>query len=218
MIAATQIIPFMDGFAKYLSPRYSPWQLVWARFLVHIMVLLPILLLRFDRAELWPRRPLLQIARGGFLTLATALFFAALARIPLADGLALLFCYPFVVSMLSPWLLGERPDPRLWFAVAIGLLGVLVVLRPGFVAFDPGSLLALAAGVSYSLYFIATRQVSGTSHPLVTLAYTGVFGAVVLSAAAPAFWVTPRSEDLPFMAGIGLTAALGHYLLILAFE
>jgi drug/metabolite transporter (DMT)-like permease len=52
----------------------------------------------------------------------------------------------------------------------------------------------------------------------VTLAYTAVFGALVLTAAAPAFWVPPSVSDLPFMAGIGLTTALGHYLLIQAFE
>lgn len=218
MIAATQIVPFMDGFAKYLSPRYSPWQLTWSRFFVHLLVLLPILLVRFDRRELWPQKPLLQIARGGLLTLATALFFAALARTPLADVLALFFCYPFLVALLSPWLLGERFDSRLGAAVLIGLLGILVILRPGFAAFDRGSLLAVASGGAYSLYFIATRKLSGTAHPLVTLAYTAVFGAVALTAAAPAFWTPPRASDLPFMAGIGLAAALGHYLLILAFE
>jgi drug/metabolite transporter (DMT)-like permease len=157
MIGATQIVPLMDGFAKYLSPRYSPWQLTWCRFFVHLVVLLPIVFLKFDRRELWPRQPVLQIARGAFLMLATALFFAALARIPIADALALLFCYPFLVALLSPWLLGERFEPRLWIAVIVGLVGILVILRPGFVAFDGGSLLAIAAGFAYSLYFIATR-------------------------------------------------------------
>jgi drug/metabolite transporter (DMT)-like permease len=150
--------------------------------------------------------------------LATALFFASIARIPIADALALLFCYPFLVALLSPWLLGERFDPRLGLAVAAGLLGIVVILRPGFAAFEWGSLLAIASGAAYSLYFIATRKVSGTAPPLVTLAYTAVFGVVVLTATAPAFWVAPRLDDVPFMAGIGLAAAAGHYLLILAFE
>jgi drug/metabolite transporter (DMT)-like permease len=218
MIGATQIVPFMDGFAKYLSPRYSPWQLTWCRFAVHLLVLVPIVLLKFDRRELWPRQPILQIARGAFLMLATALFFAGLARIPLADTLAIFFCYPFLVALLSPWLLGERFESRVWIAVGVGLTGIVVILRPGFVGFDWGALFAIGAGFAYSLYFIATRKLSGTAPPLVTLAYTAVFGAVALSALAPAFWVPPKAEDLPYMAGIGLAAALGHYLLILAFE
>ncbi len=218
MIGATQVVPLMDGFAKYLSPRYSAWQLTWCRFVVHLAVLLPIVLWKFDRRELWPRKPILQIVRGGFLALCTVLFFAALARIPIADALALLFCYPFLVALLSPWLLGEKFELRLWVAVLVGLLGILVILRPGFAAFDWGSLLAIAAGGAYSLYFISTRKLSGTAHPLVTLTYTAVFGSVALTAAAPSFWTAPRPEDIPLMAGIGLSAALGHYLLILAFE
>lgn len=218
MIAATQIVPVMDGLAKYLSPRYPAWQLTWSRFFFHLLVLLPVVLLRFDWRELWPQKPFLQIARGAFLMVATALFFAALRTVPLTDALALLFCYPLIVAVLSPFLLGERMAPSHWAAVVLGFLGVLVILRPGFVTLEWGSILALLGGVAYSLYFLATRRLSKTAHPLVTLAYTAVFGAVVLTMAAPAYWVSPRLSDLPIMAGIGIAAASGHFLLILAFE
>lgn len=218
MIAATQIVPLMDGFAKYLSPRYPAWQLTWCRFLVHFLTLLPIVLVKFEWRELWPRQPLLQIARGAFLVVATALFFAAIARIPLATALALMFCYPLIVSVLSPRLLGERAELRRWLAVVAGFGGILVILRPGLIAMEWGSVLALLAGCAYSAYFLATRKLSGTAPPLVTLAYTAVFGGVVLTAAAPLYWVPPALADLPYMAGIGLAAACGHYLIILAFE
>jgi drug/metabolite transporter (DMT)-like permease len=218
MIAATQIVPFMDGFAKYLSPRYPAWQLTWCRFFVHFLVLAPVVVGKFERRELWPRQPLLQIARGAFLVVATSLFFASIARIPLAEALALLFCYPLIVSVLSPWLLGERAELGRFVAALVGFGGILVILRPGLLAMDWGSILALLAGCAYSLYFLATRKLSGTAPPLVTLAYTAVFGAFVLTAAAPFYWVRPVLSDVPFMAGIGLSAALGHYLIILAFE
>jgi drug/metabolite transporter (DMT)-like permease len=218
IIAATQIVPFMDGFAKYLSPRYSPWQLTWARFIVHLFVLAPVVLVKFGPRRLWPHKPMLQIARGAFLTVATVLFFAAIATIPIADALALLFGYPLLVTVLSPFVLGEKVAPRSWIAVAIGFVGILVILRPGFIALEWGSVFSLAAGAAYSAYFLATRRLSGTAHPLVTLAYTAVFGAVALTLGAPAYWVTPSIEDLPFLAGIGLSAAAGHFLLILAFE
>jgi drug/metabolite transporter (DMT)-like permease len=218
MLVATQIVPVMDGFAKYLSPRYPAWQLAWCRFFFHFLVLVPVVVFKFDRRELWPRQPLLQIIRGAFLVVATSLFFASIARIPLANALALLFCYPLIVSVLSPWLLGERPELGRWVAALVGFSGILVILRPGLMTMDSGSVLALLAGCAYSLYFLATRKLSGTAPPLVTLAYTAVFGAVVLTAAAPLYWVTPVVADLPYMAGIGLAAALGHYLIIVAFE
>jgi drug/metabolite transporter (DMT)-like permease len=218
MIAATQVVPLMDGFAKYLSPRYSAWQLAWCRFTFHFLVLLPVVLVKRGWRELWPRQPILQIARGAFLVAATALFFAAIARIPLATALALLFCYPLIVSVLSPFVLGEKADLWRWVAVLLGFAGILVILRPGLVATDWGSLLSLFSGCAYSLYFLATRKLSGTAHPLVTLAYTAVFGVVALTAFAPLYWVPPRARDVPYMAGIGLAAAFGHYLIILAFE
>jgi drug/metabolite transporter (DMT)-like permease len=218
MIAATQVVPLMDGFAKYLSPRYPAWQLTWCRFFFHFLALLPVVLVKFERRELWPRQPTLQIARGAFLVVATALFFAAIARIPLATALALLFCYPLIVSVLSPFVLGERADLSRWPVVVVGFIGILVILRPGLIAMDWGSVLALLAGCAYSLYFLATRKLSGTAPPLVTLAYTAVFGVFVLTATAPLYWVQPAVADLPYMAGIGLAAACGHYLIILAFE
>jgi drug/metabolite transporter (DMT)-like permease len=218
MIAATQVVPLMDGFAKYLSPRYTAWQLTWARFFVHLLVLGPVVLLKFGPRALRTHKPLLQLARGAFLTVATVLFFAAIATIPIADALALLFGYPLLVTVFSPFVLGEKVAPRSWIAVAIGFAGILVILRPGFVALEWGSVFSLAAGAAYSAYFLATRRLSGTAHPLVTLAHTAVFGAVVLTLFAPAYWVTPRMEDLPFLAGIGLSAAAGHFLLIQAFE
>jgi drug/metabolite transporter (DMT)-like permease len=218
MVAATQVVPLMDGFAKYLSPRYPAWQLTWCRFFFHLLVLVPVVVVRFEWRELWPRRPFFQIVRGGFLMVATAFFFAALRTVPLADALALLFCYPLIVAVLSPLLLGEKTAPSHWIAVGLGFLGVLVILRPGLVRLEWGSIYALLGGVAYSLYFLATRRLSRTAHPLVTLTYTAVFGAVGLTLSAPLYWVTPRLSDLPFMAGIGVAAALGHFLLILAFE
>lgn len=218
MFAATQIVPIMDGFAKYLSPRYPAWQLTWCRFFFHLLVLLPVVLAKFEWRELWPKRPYLQIARGGFLMVATGLFFASLKTVPIADALALLFCYPLIVAVLSPLLLGETVAAARWVAAIVGFSGILVILRPGFAAFEWGSIFALLAGAVYSFYFLATRRLSGTTHPLVTLAYTAVFGAVFLSLAAPFYWVPPRLEDVPHMAGIGIAAAAGHFLLILAFE
>ena len=218
MFAATQVVPIMDGLAKYLSPRYPAWQLTWSRFFFHLLALAPVVLHRFEWKELWPRQPFLQLARGACLMVATTLFFASIAHIPLADALVLLFSYPLIVSVLSPMLLGEEVGVGRWAAVAIGFLGVLILLRPGFTAFDWGSLSAVAAGACYAVYILVTRSLSGTAHPLVTLTYTAVFPAIALTATAPLFWVPPRLVDLPYMAAIGIVAAAGHFLLILAFE
>jgi len=218
MVAAMMVVPFMDALAKYLSDRYAVSQLTWARFFFHFAILAPIVLHRHGRAALRPGRPLLQLLRSAFTLLATILFFAAIAHMPIADALALLFVSPMVVTALSPAILGERVGVRRWGAVVAGFAGALIILRPGFGVAQPGSFLALGAGVSFAFYTLLTRKLAGGAPSLVTLAWTAVTGAVAMSVAVIPEWITPPPEDFLMMAGIGAIAAGGHFLLIRAFD
>lgn len=218
MVAAMMVVPFMDALAKFLSDRYAVLQLTWARFFFHFMILAPLVLYRHGAAALRPAQPALQLLRSGFTLLATILFFAAIARMPIADALALLFVAPMVVTALSSVLLGERVGPRRWTAVVAGFAGALLILRPGFGVAQLGSYLAIGAGVSFAFYTLLTRKLAGSAPPLVTLAYTAVTGAVLMSIAVMPGWITPPPSDLLMMAGIGAIAAFGHFLLIRAFD
>ena len=218
MVAAMMVVPFMDALAKHLSERYAVSQLTWARFSFHFMILAPIVLYRHGPRALRPAQPVLQLVRSGFTLLATVLFFAAISKMPIADALALLFVSPMVVTALSPVMLGERVGLRRWAAVVAGFLGALIILRPGFGVAQLGSFLAIGAGVSFALYTLLTRKLAGSDPPLVTLAYTAVTGAVVMSIAVIPGWITPPPADLLMMAGIGAIAAGGHFLLIRAFD
>lgn len=218
MLLAMSVVPVMDGIAKELSARYSVLEIVWARYFFHLLYLLPVVLYRYGLSSLKPRYPLLQIIRGGLLLVSTIFFFAAIAVMPIADALALVFISPILVTALSPVLLGEHVGVRRWSAVIVGFLGALIIVRPGLVAIHGGTLLAIGAGVSYALYIIATRKLSGSAPPLVTLAFTAVLGAVVMSVAVPFHWTTPGGADLALMAGMGVCAAIGHYMIIKAFE
>ncbi len=227
MVAGMMIIPGMDALAKYLSGTFPVWQLGWARFCFHLLFMTPALLLHHGWKDLWPRRPFLQLTRGGFQMAATLLFFAALSRLPIADALAILFAYPLIVTTLSPLMLGERVGWKRWLAVIAGFGGILLILRPGWavgseLAATSGvgwaGMLALGAALCFALYIVTTRQVSGTAPPLVTLAYSAVPGTVVLTVSAPLYWVWPAPGDWALMASMGLIAAFGHFLLVKAFE
>jgi drug/metabolite transporter (DMT)-like permease len=217
MIAGFSIVPGMDAIAKYLSAELPVVQIAWARFVFHLAFVLPIVLVR-HRSVLWPRRPWLQLSRGAFQMTATILFFAAIARMPIADGLALLFSYPLIVTAFSPLLLGERVRRTQWMGVALGLVGVLSIVRPGFGMFQIAGVFALGAGGCFAMYVIATRKVAGSSPPLVTLVYSAIVGAAVLTLAAPSFWVAPHSSHWVLLVVIGFLAALGHLLIVKAFE
>jgi drug/metabolite transporter (DMT)-like permease len=217
MVVGFSLVPGMDAIAKHLSGDYSVFQLGWARFVFHLLFVLPLVWWR-HREDVWPKMPRLQLARGVFQLSATLLFFAAIARIPIADALALLFVYPLLVTALSPVLLGERVRGVQWLAIVIGFAGVLFILRPGTGAFHWAGVFALAASVCFALYMIATRRVAGTSPPLVTLVYSAVVGAVALTLAAPWFWTPPRPADWALMVLMGLLAACGHFMIVKAFE
>lgn len=218
MLVSMSVVPVMDGFAKELSARYSVIEIVWARYFFHLLYLLPVVLVRYGVSALLPRHPGLQIVRGGLLLTSTILFFAAIAIMPIADALALVFISPLIVTALSPVFLDEKVGIRRWLAVSIGFIGALIIIRPGITAIDTGSMLALGAGAVYAIYMIATRKLSGSAPPLVTLTFTALLGGVVMSVAVPFQWKTPTAVDFSMMAAMGGCAALGHYLLIKAFD
>jgi len=218
MLAAMMVVPLMDGIAKHLSATFSVAQVTWARYFFHLVILLPVVLWRHGAAALLLRRPVLQIVRGGFLLGSTLLFFGAIALMPIADAIALVFVAPLIVTALSPVVLGERVGVRRWLAVIVGFTGVLVIVRPGMSAFHWGMLLALGAGSIYAFYSLATRRLSGSAPPLVTLTYTALLGAVVMSAVVPFFWKTPTTTEFAWMALMGAVAAAGHFLIIKSFE
>lgn len=102
--------------------------------------------------------------------------------------------------------------------MAAGFAGVLLILRPGGGVPLAGALLAGGAGLVHGFYMIFTRRLAGSAPPLVTLAYTAVVGAVVMTLIVPFIWVTPSLRDLGVMVLMGVFAAGGHYLLIRAFD
>jgi drug/metabolite transporter (DMT)-like permease len=218
MLGAMTVVPFMDAIAKHLSDHIPVLQLVWARYFFHFCLILPVVLLRYGPRRLVPASPLLQLVRGGLLLASTVLFFAAIARMPLADALALVFVSPLIVTALSPWVLGESVGPRRRAAVLVGFLGALLIIRPGFGSLQWPALLALGAGVVFGFYLLATRRLAGSAPPLVTLTYSAAAGALLMSLVVPAVWVMPSAGDLAAMAVMGLLAAGGHFLLIKAFD
>ncbi len=222
LVLGQQVVLLLDTLAKVLTQDLSVWQVAWARFVFHLLPLLPVIYWRYGWGALFKvRQGGLQVLRSVFMVAATCLYFGALSRIPLADAVALVAISPLVITALAPFFLGERVDPRRWLAVGCGFLGVLILVRPGFQTVELGSLLAVACGCVYAGYAIATRHLSLSAPPLVTLAMSAVAGSLVLSGlllVEPGLWRTPTPLQLGLMVLLGLVAALAHMLLILAYE
>ncbi len=218
LLGALTLLPIMDGCAKLLSQTLSVYEITWARYFFHWVILLPILLARYSWRAFTPAKMTMQLARSTILLVGTTLFFFGLSYMPVADTLALFFISPLVATVLSALLLKEKVGPRRLGAVIVGFIGALIILQPGIGVFRWPALFSLGSGLCYGFYAVATRKLAGTAPPLVTAGFTALVGAVVMSLAAPLYWVTPSLFQLAIMMLIGLIAAVGHYLVILSYE
>ena len=219
MLGAMASLPFIDVFAKFLGQQGVPvLQIVWGRLSVGACVALPFALRHQGAKSLIPDRPIYHSLRAAFLILATFCFFLSLKFLPIADALAIFFVQPLVVTLLSALVLKEQVPRSRWAAVAAGFVGTLIIIRPGFVALNPGSLLALAAGSFLAIYFVMTRKISGRAPAMVTTFQTNAVGALFLSLAMPLIWHPLTPGQWLMCAGLGTIATFGHYLIVRAYD
>ena len=219
MIAAMAILPFIDVLAKYLGQAGLPILLVvWARAMFGAMMTLPFALAKDGARVFLPSRPLHHLTRAAFLFAATWLFFTSLKHLPIADALAIFFVNPLIVTLLSALLLGESVGPRRWSAVVVGFIGTLIIIRPGMIQMNPGTLYALGAGVSLGSYFVMTRHIAGKASANVLTFQTNAIGAVLLTLTLPFVWQMPTGPQWLMMAGVGMIATVGHLLITRAYE
>jgi drug/metabolite transporter (DMT)-like permease len=219
MVSAIGVFVLMDSTAKYLSQWYPVPGIVWARYLINLAILLAWFTVRGELKRIRPVRPGIQLARGLLLASATFLYFTSLKVLPLADAAAIGFVLPLFVAVLAVPMLGERIDLARTAAIFIGLAGALLIVRPGSEVFTPYALLPVAMAACNALYQVLTRKVAGVEHPMTSLIWGAIVGAVLLSAVAPFYWKMPDQAWHWVLLGIiGLLASIGHYLLIRAYD
>lgn len=219
MLAAMAILPVIDVFAKTLGQAGMPILIVvWARALFGGLMTLPFALKSEGLRAFRPAQPLRQLLRAVLLFGATFLFFSALKYLPIADALAIFFVNPLVIVILSALLLRERVGPRRWAAVAVGFIGTLIIIRPGMVQVNPGTLLALGSGVALGSYLVLTRAMAGVADAMVLNFQTSAIGAALMALVLPLLWEAPTPMQWAMLAALGVIATLGHVLITKAYE
>jgi drug/metabolite transporter (DMT)-like permease len=192
-------------------------QIVGAQFAV--MLLLTPLLMRGTPWRSFVARPRrhIYLARTGCLLGSAVTFIWAIKVLPLADVIAIGFVAPFFITIAAALFLGESVGPRRWAACAVGLIGALIVLRPGFEVDLATAVLPLAAALFYALYAVLTRLVSHEANAKVLLAYNGLIGTPVMLCVMPFVWVWPSAGEWAGLTAIGLLSAAGHLMIIRAY-
>ncbi|HUF45802.1 MAG TPA: DMT family transporter [Aestuariivirgaceae bacterium] len=207
-----------SGLSKWLTEDLSVPLIIWWRYLGLFLIVVPWALARHGQAAVVPARPWLHVLRGLLIIVSSFSFLGAVSGMPLADTLAIVFVYPFIVTALAPFLLGERVGLPIWIAVFTGFLGVLIVVRPGFLAVDGYVLLALLTGASFALVLLVTRKLAVASPATVTATWTATLGLVIVGLALPFIWVTPTLAQLVVLGIMSAFAAVSQLLTMHAFS
>ncbi|MBD3847023.1 DMT family transporter [Bosea sp. SSUT16] len=218
MLLATVFLSAGDAASKYLAASVPALHIVWLRYVTSALILLAIIGFQRGKISLRTRRPGLQLLRGIGLIGSSIFFVSSLKYLKIADATATSFVAPLFVTALSIPLLGESVGWRRWLATIVGLIGVLIVVRPGGSGFQLASLLPVVSSLSWAFALIVTRMMSGTENPIATITYSTVFGAIVSSLLLPVHWVEPNWTIALVGLFIGAVSTAGHWLVIVAFR
>ncbi|SPH16695.1 Riboflavin transporter [Defluviimonas aquaemixtae] len=227
-----------DVLIKLLSSGYALHQVVLIRSLIALGVLLALIVpLQGGIAALRTRRIGMHVLRGLCVVIANMTFFTALAAMPLVDAVAIFFVSPLLITAFSVLILGESVGARRWGSVIIGLLGVVIMLRPGTDAFRLAALLPLIAATGYAMLQILTRKIGGTESATamtfyILLTFIAVSGAMGLFFGDGRFagsghasieflfraWIWPEPRDWLTFVALGFASAFAGVLISQAYR
>lgn len=212
MVLAMAHFAVMDALAKVLTDSHAVIQIVFFRGLGALVVMTPLFLSQPAEARVL-RRPGLTALRVGLGLSAVTLFFAALARMPMADVGAIAFSSPLMVAVLGMLVLKEWVDPVGWLALGLGFAGMLLILRPDGPVLSLGALYALGGTLGYALLMIVLR-VQGRAMTSITSAFWfTALSPLVIAPLVPFFWTPPSGRDLVLLLGLGMIGAVGQLCL-----
>ena len=219
IVCSTAFLASSDTMAKYLARSgMPPVEIAWIRFSVFVLIMLPMVLIPSGGKALRSSRPLLQVFRGLGLLGSSIFFIIGLSFLPIAEATATGFISPLFVTGLSVFFLGEKVGLRRWSATIVGLIGVLIIVRPGTAAFQPAAIFPIISALGWASALVLTRKMSGADRPITTMAYSAIVGFLVLSVFVPFYWTSPTPTQLAIGVAIGVSSTVGHWIVVLAFR
>lgn len=216
MLAGDFMFALNDAMGKWLLASLSVGQLVFVRSFGMFLILGPMIARQGPRKLFTFEQPLIQFLRIVATAADTALFYAALATLPLADVMSFYMAGPIYVAALSHFMLGERVGWRRWMAILIGFIGVLIILKPTG-TLSAGSLYALIGSIGFGFSIIFSRMLRGVSDTnLVTwqTVATMIIGGVM----SIGNWLPGTAIDWVGTIAMGVVAAAAHLLIVRALK
>ncbi|MGB3405974.1 MAG: DMT family transporter [Jannaschia sp.] len=220
MVATTFVFAMQDGISRHLAAEYNVMMVVMIRYWFFAAFVTAVAQRRAGglRAAAATTQPMLQAFRGLLLAVEICVMVLAFVALGLVESHAIFAAYPLLVAALSGPVLGETVGWRRWTAIAIGFVGVLIILQPGVTVFSPAALIPLTAALMFALYGLLTRYASRKDNTATSFFWTGTVGAVAMTVIGIWFWEPMTPTDWVWMLVLCITGALGHWLLIRVYE
>lgn len=217
-LAAFAIFATADTLVKHLGGFYAPFQIIFFSVLLSFPLVMLMLIRDPQKATLRPVHPWWTAFRTLAVMVTGVAAFHAFATIPLAQVYAVLFAAPLIITVLSIPVLGERVGLHRWGAVIVGLLGVLVVLRPGTAPLSPGHLAAISAAFTSALASTIVRKIGRDERPAVLMLYPMLANFIAMGAILPLVYRPMPVEHLGLLALFAVLAFSAGLLVIAAYR
>lgn len=219
MLLSMAVLSVMDAIMKQLTTHYPSLQIAALRGLVSLPFVIGwIAWQRSGIVSLFRIRWGLHVARGVLAVLMLTSFIYAISEMPLSEAYTLFFIAPLLITALSVPLLGETVGWRRWAAVLAGFVGVLIVLRPGYVALNLATVAILVGATCYALNAIFVRILGRTDSTAAMSFWFMAFLAIGAGLLAMPDWQPVRAADAGWLLGMGISGALGQVLITEAFR
>ncbi|MBL8670326.1 MAG: DMT family transporter [Alphaproteobacteria bacterium] len=210
-IGSTAFFSMMHALVRYLSGEMDPLEIAFLRSVFGVVALAP-LLLRVGWRGFAVTRPLALGIRGTLSGLSMMLWFSGLALVPIAEATALSFTNTIFATLGAVIVLGEPMRARRWTAVVVGMIGVLVVLRPGIGVVQVGSLLVLCSALIWGSVMCLVKELVKTETPAAVTLWTAVAVAVMTAIPAAFVWRTPSWTEIALLAVMGVLGSVGQLM------
>ena len=217
MVFTGVLFVMVTGLVKYLGPTMPAPQAAFLRYALGLILLVPMLPFR-EGLRLQKHQLRLSVWRGVLHSGAVTLWFFAMARIPIADVTAMNYMAPIYVTIGAALFLGERLALRRLGAIAFALLGVIIILRPGFREIGAGHIAMVLATLFFGASYLLAKRLTDEMPAGLVVVLLSVIVTIALLPMALVVWVPPSGFDLIILFLVACIATLGHYTMTLAFK
>jgi len=220
------LAPVGDALAKLVGTAAPLMVLLLSRFVCQALLLAPIVLLRRHGLPQNRRVIGLIVTRSAFHIIGIGAMFLSLRLLPLADAIAIVFVFPFILLFLGHFILGEQVGPRRIGACLFGFAGTLLVIQPSFVEIGAAALLPVLVAFAFSLFMLITRSIAKSADPICIQALGGAVSSLILAV----IWAFAGQDThfdlsiivpddlkiLSLLLGIGVLGTVAHLFMTMA--